>query len=312
MSDPRDPDTWNQTTPSGIPYRLMNHTGALSFDKINATEEYLVPTSRVEDFIKEFFPLPVLQNGIWVYKYRPMPGRLKITASNVTWKSHDEGLPIDPFEGHPQNSPDAYCPRTVVTATFDDQADDISDSSEDENDPTTFLEISASASGEFIHAPVPQSAWQSSGTGTEPNTNPHVPAQIIVPETEWTMTWPLVNGVYFSQTLISRLRDIIGKVNEDVYPLLYDAPAETLLFVGWDMSEERQFLFESDVGNTSFSRKPLRVSMKVLEKRAPIIGGGIAGHNHVWRPGIGWQRLLINGTDPLYQSHDYDELFAVE
>ena len=60
---------------------------------------------------------------------------------------------------------------------------------------------------------------------------------------------------------------------------------------------------------------PIRVSLKFLEKRVEIEDGSsegtLAGHNHLWRPGLGWRRLLIDGTDPIYASYNFDDLFTV-
>lgn len=308
-----DPSTWRLTTPGGIPYKRHSengHEGRMTWDAVEATEKYVIEAARLEDFLREMFPLPVVENGMSVIKYGTLQGSLNITASEVAWTGYPSGMAFDPFGADTEASYGTYARLALVTVKFNDSLDkgDNSGKGVDPTDPTTFLEISANAAGEFIHTPIPGSNWQNASGDSVENTTPNAPAQIIVPETEWSLTWPRVQGAYFRDTLIGRLRAILGKVNDSTYSLLYDAPAETLLFVGWDMSEERQVYFSSETGYVSFLQKPLRISMKILEKRVTE-SGSIKGHNHVWRPGVGWQKLLINGTDPLYTSYNYNSLF---
>lgn len=309
-----DTSTWRQQTALGIPYRTLSHTGSMSFDKVNAQETYLVKHSDLEGFIRELFPLPVIKNGIPIYQYRAMPGNLLISASSVTWKSHVDGKPIDPFSADPTAPTNTYHPIVEVTVSYDDEASKPGENGQDvdENDPETFIEISCDAAGEFIHTPVPGATWVTSDTGsTEENTSPTVPCQIIVPEVEWSLTWPRVNPDFFRNTLIARLRAIMGKVNTSAYALVYDAPAESLLFTGWSMSEERQVIFNSERGKLEYRRNPLRLTMKMLEKRVPLTGGTYGGHNHIWRPGTGWQKIKFDGTNYIYQTYDYANLFLV-
>lgn len=316
-SDYRDPTTWRQKTVGNIPYRTVSHEGTMTFEKVDATEEYLVAASDLQAFIRELFPLPVIKNGIPLYQYRPMPGSLRITASSVSWKSHDQGLPVDPWGADPNAPNGTYYPVCLVTVRYDDEVTkpDGNEENPDENDPKTFLEISANSAGDFIHSPIPNSSWEQTTGTSEPtsNTTPNAPVQLIVPETEWTLNWPRVSNQFFEDILITRLRDAMGKVNSDIYPLLYNAAAETLLFVGWTMSEERQFLFNDETNQVQFLRPPLKVSVKMLEKQVEYIVGStthIAGHNHVWRPGYGWRRLLFDGVTPLHQSHNFNNIFA--
>lgn len=313
-----DPTTWRLTTPGGIPYKRHSeggHEGRMTWDSLEVTEKYLIEASQLQAFLREMFPWPVTEadeDDIPIIKYGTLQGTLNITASEVAWTGYPPGQPFDPFSADPDAPFSTYARLALVTVKYNDSLDkgDNGGKGSDPDDPTTFLEIGASASGEFIHTPIPGSSWENASGESTNNTTPTAPAQIIVPETEWSLTWPRVSGKYFNNVLIGRLRNIMGKVNSTSYSLLYNAPAETLLFVGWDMSEERQVIFNSELGTLSFLQRPLRVSMKILEKRVVTENNAIKGHNHVWRPGSGWQKLLINGTDPLYQSYNYNNLFA--
>lgn len=309
-----DPTTWRQTTPSGIRYRRKSHEGSMGFEKLAATETYLVAVADMEQFVRELFPLLIIQNGIPLYKYRSMPGTLKIKASNASWRSAMDGLPIDPFNADPNAPAGTYHPIAEVTVTYDDETDELNLTGNDPDDakPETFLEISASSAGEFIHTPVPDSSWQTEPNNTNSttaNTSAGVPTQIIVPETEWTLRWPRITEAFFGATMIGRLRSVLGKVNSATYPLLYNAPKETLLCVGWEMTQQRQMLFESEYLVNPDIRPPVSVTVKLLEKRITV-GSDTVGHNHVWRPGVGWQKLLIAANQPLYQSYNYATLFA--
>jgi hypothetical protein len=50
--------------------------------------------------------------------------------------------------------------------------------------------------------------------------------------------------------------------------------------------------------------------MKFLEKRV-VWNNIIVGHNHFWRPGVGWTRLLIDGENPTYLSRNHNILWDV-
>lgn len=311
-----DPSTWRLQTASGVRYKKLEHTGSLTFNSISCKEVYVIEDADLLTFIRDFFPLPELSSPVLpVTTYGVMQGKINITASNMEWQAHIEGLPIDPFQADVDAPYATYCRLLRVTVTFDDEVAKPENNG-DPADPTTFLEISANASGDFFHTPIPSAIWETSDTdSTGVNTAPNVPAQINVPEIDWTLTWPRVNELHFRNVLLPRMRAAMGKVNQNTFSLCYNAAPETLLFVGWDMSQERQFLFDEERSIAAYLQLPIRVSLKFLEKRVEIEDGSsegtLAGHNHLWRPGLGWRRLLIDGTDPIYASYNFDDLFTV-
>ena len=311
-----DPSTWRLTTNTGIKYRRLSHEGTMSYDAIGASEEYLIQTSDLEKFLRDFIPAPKLVNGIPIYSYYKMPGTVSITPSSINWKSWRPGIPIDPFGADPGARDGTYSDLTHVTVKYDDSADKPGDNTSetpDPSDPTTFLEISGSASGEFLHVPSTNNSYWLDGANREQNSSMNVPSTIIIPQTEWTLTWPRVTNRYFAEVFINRLRSIMGKVNQGPYSLLFNASAETLLFVGWSMTEERQFLFDSERGNLEIQKNPVKLDLKILEKRIPLAGGGFGGHQHFWRPDARkWQKLLKSDSanDFVYETYDYNTLFA--
>lgn len=321
MSGNLDPSTWRLQTPGGIKYRRLKHSGKMTWESVSATEIYIVATTDLKAFIRELFPTPSLINGIPVYTYRPMPGTMRITASSVNWDSFEGQLDIDPFNADPDAPAGTYANICKVTVTYDDSADKPGNGDNpgegDPADPTTYLEISANATGEFMHVPATgNSAWVNPAGQTESNQTMSIPSNVIVPEIEWSLTWPRIAHDFFETTFINRLRSILGKTNSGSYGLLYNAPVDTLLFVGWSMSEERQFVFSDEVGQAQLVRNPVRVEMKILEKKIEYEDANgnqqIAGHQHFWRPGVGWQKLVrsLAPTDLVYEQYDYDNLFA--
>jgi hypothetical protein len=320
-----DPSTWRLQTATGIHYKKLSHTGSMTPTSLSCVETYVIQHEDFIGFLRYFFPLEELSPGsIPLNTYGQMQGVANIGASNISWESLIEGLPIDPFLADTDASFDTYARLIKVTVTFDDELAKPTSGNADPNDPFTFLEISANASGEFLHTPVPTAQWEKLYTSEEVvNNSATVPAQISVPETEWTLTWPRVNPTYFATVLLSQMRAALGKVNSVNFAPCYNATPETLLFVGWDMTQERQFLFASEKTTAGFINPPLTVTMKFLEKHvayelpdpdAPADPDAfitqIAGHNHFWRPGIGWRRLLYNGTDYVYQSYDFNDIFS--
>lgn len=159
-------------------------------------------------------------------------------------------------------------------------------------------------SGEYVRGKFTRIANQE-------NRDPTVPITITVPTTEWTITWPRVNYEYFNEVLIHRIRASLGRVNYFPLAWLYNAEPETVLFAGW--SREEKGSWRSSLTN----KPPLSVEFKMIQKRIDW-EGVVKGHNDVWRPGKGWQKLKLDdkqqdGTSEVgrsyYKTWDFDYLF---
>lgn len=323
MSGNLDPSSWRLQTPGGIKYRRYKHKGKVTWESVQATEVYIIRCSDLQAFIRELFPAPQIVNGIPIYTYTPMQGSMRISATSIEWDEFDGQLAIDPF-GADSNAPaGTYADICKVTVSYDDSADKPGNNTNpgeiDQTDPTTFLQISANATGEFLHVPTPSNySWVNADGQTEQNAALNAPTDLIVPEIEWNLSWPRVNHYFFENTFIDRLRSILGKTNSESYDLLYGALPDTLMFVGWSMVEERQFLFNDEINNVELVRNPLRIDMKIIEKKVPYVDANgedqIAGHQHFWRPGVGWQRLVksLAPTDYIYERYNFNDLFATE
>lgn len=310
-----DSSLWALQTTGGIKYRSVRQSGTVSRHRNGSIEEMqetvIILASSLEAYIDECFPAPLYQNGIPVWVNRPFPGAGHLRAKNLTWKEWVEGLPVDPFTSDnaaPALRASTYQPCVEVTVTYDNEYSDV-----DINDPQTYLEISASAAGEFLHVPSPTSSWE---TADDPNLDEANPVSVVVPETEWSLRWSFVPAEFWNETLLPRLRIAMGKVNSDDVPLLANAKAETLLFVGYEMQQEfRRFRpgaitqGETDPNDGLY----IELTLKILEKR--VVDGAdednIIGHNHFWRPGQGWQVLLVDGVDRVYKSTAFADIFAL-
>lgn len=318
-----DSSLWALATTGGIKYRSVRQSGTVARHRNGSIEEMqetvIIKASSLEAYIDECFPAPVYSNGIPVWVNRPFPGAGHLRAKNLTWKEWVEGLPVDPFTSDLNPPANTYQPCVEVTVTYDNEYSDV-----DINDPETFLEISASAAGEFLHVPSPTSSWE---TANDPNLDEANPVSVVVPETEWSLRWSQIPVLYWKLYLLPALRTAMGKVNTADVSLLGNAKPETLLLVGYEMNQEFRRFRPGVIDPAQPDPNAglyIEVTIKILEKRVIVesatddpddiasAAANIIGHNHFWRPGQGWQRLLVNGVDPVYKSTDFANLFITD
>jgi len=169
-----------------------------------------------------------------------------------------------------------------------------------QNDPKTFLEISGNATGELLQISPDGSGTFDSASG-DPIENPVLPVTKTIPTIEWNVRWSQIPKEFFP-TLLKVMRPKVGTVNQGAMPLLENAPAETVMFVGFSWQD--QYTWKSDaLENPLSDQPPVLVDMKFTEKNIEFTGdGGVkltAGWNHAWRPNKGgWSELFINGNPP--------------
>jgi len=336
-----DPTTWRQSTVGGIKYRLVNRSGNFGFNRTDATETVLIKATDLQAFVREVLPLPTFLNNMPIWQATAMKGNLPLIAKNVSWSSHVDGLPIDPFGADTSAVTGTYHDIIKVEISYDDDPQSPGsggggDAKED--DPETFLEISCSAAGEFIRTESLNAYWfDDVGGDVTQNTTLELPNSVFVPLIEWNFTWPMLNYDFYKNTMVDRLRSANGRVNSSTFELLYSAPAETLLLTGWEHTEEHQMLFSSETSNPLYTHAPIRLTVKMLEKNVGPIqirfgeqagqnspdkvtpDGDVVqeapyvGHNHFWDKKEGrWRRYLTNGAtgDSVYQSYDFNTLFT--
>jgi hypothetical protein len=329
-----DPSLWRLRTDGGIPFKYLGISGSFSMEEGNVTNRYLIQPGHLVSFLQELFPPPLVIGNTSIPQSAPLPGLPALIAQRISFKSFDESLPIDPF-GFDTNAPaGTYYNLMEVDIEFGPRAVQ----EPQQNDPFSFLEITGNTTGEFIHSTMPRAKWvpktnpdlddddddeDPEGGVADPDTNepgsgavnptegtpevnkdPTVPVTIVVPQTEWTLRWNQIPFRYFQEVLIHRLRILLGRVNSNTVPVLFNALPGTLLFAGYNYSNAFTWR-DGHIGTP-----PVSLEIKIIEKRV-LWKGVIRGHNDFWRPGVGWETLLIDGENPAYRSWDYSTLFSV-
>jgi hypothetical protein len=299
-----DPTQWRlRTLVNNIPYKLLSAEG--SFEHVSAAMDIkvLIHTSDLIAFCSELFPAPFMFGAISIPQYVRFGNIGNLVAKSVSFKGFDSGLPTDPTQVDPGAPIGTYFPTLELTIHLSTAPQGSP------TNPVTYLEVSADASGEYIHVPPANTTLQSLNPDGTPNTTepprrnrvPILPHTIMVPQTMWSLKWPRIPFFVFRDGIRPRLELALGKVNSEAFSLLYANFPETLLFAGYTYS----FAFTWKPG--SDDAPFINLDMKFLEKRV-LWRGLIRGHQDVWRPGSGWDRLLINGQ-PSYEAVDFNTIF---
>jgi hypothetical protein len=334
MGSLNNPNRWRLLSPGGtVPVKYLSLDGSFEAQTGSVVLKFLIPTNRLVDFLKESFPPPLVVNDITIPTSVPLPGLPGLRIRKVSFKSQDPGKPVDPFGWDGAAPIGTYHEAMEVDVEFGP----LNTQQPKSSDPFTFLEISAHDTGEFIHSTAPKAKWakekanpknlpdsQDPGkvastsdktktsdpssqpaqpNGTDSQKDPTIPMMILVPHTEWTVTWNQVPFYYFFNILVRRLRWCLGRVNSDIMPLLFNAYPETVLFTGYSYKNVYTWK-DYEIGIP-----PINVEMKFLEKRVVWNDGLIKGHNHFWRPGVGWERLLIDGKNSVYSQRDMNVIW---
>ncbi len=325
-----DPSQWRlHSLNSNVPIKYLGLSGEFDTNQGSLEFKCLVYSAHLMDFLIVTFPPSIQVGNLSIPQSSGLPGLPGMTATKVTFKGFDDGKPVDPFGFDPNASSNTYNKLLEVTVHYG--LNKIQQP--DPNDPKSFLEVNGSATGEFIHSTCPKGKWRkdtrnandppdatppagnnnplgapvqgTGGTGSDPVADPSVEITIIVPKIEWTVKWKSVPYNYFRDVLKYRLDWCQGKVNSGPLPFLYVGEPETLLFMGYNHTEEYSWR------DGSINIPPLNIEMKFVQKRL-IWNGLVIGHNHYWTPSKGWQYLLIDGaSQPTYQSRDFSVMFRV-
>ena len=303
---------WRLHTRGGIPLTVLSRSGGFSKEEATATEQYLIPAQYLLAFALESLPRPFVFLGSLIYpRHRPLPGLSSMVTKTIRWEPFDSSLPVDPFNGDVAADDKTYGEFVKVTINYATVPNNDEDES-DPDDPQTFLEVSANASGTFLAVPTRGNAtWDDADYSDEEILmaagdlgvkEVDIPQTIIQSEVEWSVRWPQIPYEYWTSRLVTRLRDKLGKVNQGEMSLFHDAPAETIMFLSWSM--KRSYTWREGESGSS----PIELDMRFLEKNFKSSDGVQVTHNHVYRPGFGWRRMLINGEN-MYASANLDSIF---
>ena len=256
-------------------------------------------TSDIVNFIAESFPSPTWANGFWFPgRKRTMPGNGYLISRRLRFESIDTGLPSDFWSydsGAPAATYESLCRCTIEYETGQAQ-DEINP-----EDPTTFLEHSITAGGEFLIIPPTNINWGENGE--EQNKGHQAPVTKILPTIEHTLNWRYVRNPPWST-----IRNQLGTLNDAVLAIFNDAPAETVMFMS--VQAEQKY--------TTGGIKPWSMSYKFSERNVTDDGEQDIGWNHAYNPTKpGFQRLkrkktADNSLADLYDQSDFSELFKGE
>lgn len=307
-------NAWRLRTAGGIPYRLFEGSpgGGFSEEDADATEVYIIQASRLNDFILESFPNPAVVRGDgWSFqKKRKMPGPNLLYTTKVTYDGFPKGVPIDPWENDtnaPSGTYAEFLKVTISYATNKDQGnkedDDPGGGDDGGDDDEDFYQVSAQASGEFFTLPTRGLTWadEDDYPGRPPKDREAiddvlVPASMIIPEIEYTVTYPFLTP-WMTRVLVHRYRQTMGGVNDNPLAVFLNAPAETILCVGFSYTWKNTWR----TGNSKIDFEG-----RFLEK-SPEPG---AGHNHFWRPGVGWAKIRKPDGEFVYGEMPFGPLFT--
>ena len=330
-----------------IPYKFLGMDGGFNWGTGSIVAHILIPSNRLQDFLDYIFPPPVVNGFFERPDYVRLPGNENMAATDVSFFPFDDGKPIDPFDfdsaaptgtyhelirldvvynalKSPFSEPQTFLEITGnVTGEFihttqpgghyERRRNFLFDADGDGVPETNGTEIKQiyqqnGGKGDVVSAVIVDPA-----TGEEIYTNilllddeeiknPHVPVTLQVPMIEWTVRYPRMNYEFFRDVFVHRLRVAAGKVNLNPVAWLYDAPRHTLLFMGYALNEQ------STWRRGFVNKPPVTVEMKIVEKCIDWYGD-YKGHNDVWKPGVGWERLLDQEDKFQYQDWDFDRLF---
>jgi len=294
-----DPSEWRLSTPwNNIPFRVVSRQGVFSPEEASATERYIIPANRLLDFVLEGFPLPLQFGNSLIYPQpHTLPGLGTMRPMRIKWKAQVDGKPVDPFGSDPDAPDGTYGENVIVDVEFATSPEN--DEEQDPNDPFTFLEASINASGVFLAAPIGNTAkWVDPDSGDKVNIQQmNIPYAVPEYMVEWSVKWPRIPFSFWSDEIMDRLRDKLGHVNDDSMSFFHDAPANTVLFLGFSANQS----FTWRPGKSG--QPPMNLSMSFQEKNFKDKDGVQVTHQHFYKPGIGWRELLIDDEN-VYPSAD--------
>lgn len=350
--DYRNPSTWRHRTPKGIPFRIVTASGQMNPLDAEITSVFLIRATDIRAFCEELWPAPSFKDtrpdnlfaaevtaGIFVHGAPPKlvqknppsyPNFPSLRPTSVRFTPHIDGLPIDPFAwdtAAPSGTYGAVVSVEVVWANS-------------KYDPRSYLLKTGQSTGEYLNQGTPPGIKYSAVAGvdqsdpfgnpvapgsSQPVKNPILPATVVVPEEDWSLKRVYIPGEYFENWTLPLLRYAQGTVNSSISLELFNAPAETLLFVGFSVEEIWSWRLDTEAGlggvwtPTNGSTPNFRgdqyvtVELKFLEKYIHTGNSGdpVAGHNHAFIPEIGWRKIRRANGDPPYPLFNFDKILAV-
>lgn len=307
MTIQTDGSTWRLSL-GGIPVKILSREGVFEKEAAAAKEVYVIRAANLLTFITQAFPAPYQYlNTIYYPGDLSMPGFPQLRCRRISWKGFVDGRPVDPFGVDPTGIADGKTYEGDVELTIEYSTNPLNSGSPDPSNPLTFLEVSSQASGSFIPVPPRDAVWEGSNLPgsteqDEANKDPNIPQSVPQPQVEWTVKWSQIPFGFWDATLMGRLRDALGKVNRDPMPIFGNAPNATILFSGW--SFHQNYTWRTDRSG----QPPGTLEMKFTEVNFTSVEGIAVTHQHLWRAGFGWRRLMFDGNF-MFEEVGLSELF---
>jgi len=302
MSVNESNSNWALSTAGGIKYKLVDGypTGSFTDESGQIVEKYIVRAGDVNAFLNESFPPVLIVGPLWYFQSkRACPQFRGLFTKTVDFGPFRSGKPGDPFNAYGGlTDTETYSAEYLVTITYTADKDQGSE----DNNNESFLTVTADTGGEWLVIDAAEnSVWNGGAGDDEPIDDFQLPGTQLVPKTQWNVKWPKFPNTLLSD-VVERAREAFGKVNSDPMSLFQDAVKETILFTGFSYTEE-----------WSWKETGPAVSMNMTFDEKFIKDGDVndadVTHQHIYRPGKGFQKLLIDGKN-LYKTSDLNELFV--
>jgi len=339
-----DTSQWRLETSTGIKYKVVSLEGGFDDDTGQADLTILISSTDLYAMLETLMPPPVMVGSVSYPQAPPFPGLPALTVQGVSFKSFNSDLPIDPFGYDPLAPDHTYYGLLECHVKYGTNTRKQETSSDPQtfleisgNATGQYLHIGTknAKTQDSYHPNLEggedgddaQGTWNDPVTGElmgvniDPETgdairgaktlkpkevlrDPQTAATMFVPMTEWTVTWNQIPFGLFSNTLVTRLDLLMGRVNRNAFSVLFSGYPETILFLGYGYKQKTTWR----MGLTE--TPPVSLDLKFLQKRI-VWKGTIRGHNDYWVPGKGWRRLLYDGDHAPYRAYDFNFLFQV-
>lgn len=304
----QDPSTWRlKTTVGQIPLKHIKRSGSLAPEDGSAIDEVIIQSANLAAFAAEVFPSTYSQFGTVMYPRRKwLPGFPALVVTGLDWEEFNGDKPVDPFSGDPTAPPNTYGEYLKITIKYGTTPGN--DQEPDPDDPRTFLDVSCESSGNFLAQKIPGTAttcWDQPTVKADKSNaikDPDIPRTVIENTQTWSVSWPQVPFEFFNSTLIGRFRGVQGMVNSSALQLFNDAPANTILYMGYSL--KNQHTWRSGKSGQS----PVDVSMKFVEKNFVFAGVHVT-HQHMYdKKTHSYRKLYVDGKLP-YTGGDLESIW---
>lgn len=299
-----DPSQWGlRTARNAVPVKVVERTGKFTGISVEMTETYIIQSSRLLDFFDACFPVPIVFNGFPLYQRRMYANGLPAcVAQEVSIEGLVGGRPIDPFDSDSEAPDGTYEPYLRVVVNY--ATSEAGDAAPSQTDPKTFLQVTASSGGSFLTEDLGTKARWRNPEGDLVAVDDKDSKRIIVESsTEWNVRWRSIPWAWFQSTYKSRLDNAMGKVNSVDMSLFHSAPAETVLFSGYDYGQDFSYL-------TGYNGEPfIEANLKFSERNFKHDDVQVTW-NRFWNPEYNqYLELLVDGENPVYNTTDLMSLF---